>query len=131
MFDPVSTLPYRRLAPEAQVLVVACPVRHGWAALEARWATRACAVLADATPYVRDVVRDLLANPQLRVIVFDGPICGRAAWEQAWGAGDAATWRFDAEHIQLVRQFVSLYDDDFRAKTTLQPFWPVRIRYQE
>jgi len=87
--------------------------------------------MSDATQ-VRDVVRDLLANPQIRIIVLDGDVRNRQQWEAFWfGGSDFPEWRFDLEHIKLVRQFVDLYDSDFAIKGPMQPFWPIRIRYLE
>lgn len=96
-----------------------------------KWKDRACAVIHDSSEIVRDVVRDLLANPQLRVVVFDGPACGRASWDDFWYGERYPEWGIDREHLALVRQFVELYDDDFGIRKPLQPFWPLRIRYLE
>lgn len=131
MFTPVSSLSYRLMEPTAQALVVACPLRLDKQALEERWGRRAAAQIHDSSKIVRDVVRDLLANPQIRVVVFDGPACGRAAWDAFWLGKDFPDWKIDHEHLALVRQFVDLYDDDFGTKGPMQPFWPVRIRYLE
>jgi hypothetical protein len=130
VWKPVSTLEYKPLNPKAQVLVVVCPVEPGQMAkaLE-RWKERGVALIHDSGTILRDVVRDLLANPQVRAIVFDGPAHGRELYDAFWlGSGDPG-WRIDTEHLQLVRQFVDLYDDDCGIKSPMQPFWPARIAY--
>lgn len=131
MFQPVGGLEYQLLEPTAQAIVVACPMSHSPGALRSRWYRRAAAVIGDSSAHVRDVVRDILANPQIRVVVFDGPACGRGAWDAFWLGKDFPDWKMDHEHLALVRQFVELYDDDFGIKDTLQPFWPARILYKE
>jgi hypothetical protein len=81
--------------------------------------------------HLPDVVRDLLANPQVRVVVFHGKACGRDAYEAFWrGQGDPG-WGIALDHLALVRQFVDLYDDDFMLKSVMAPYWPERIRYQD
>ena len=131
MFQPVSGLTYRVLNPRAQALVVVCPVGERFKGAEDRWRDRACAVIHDTGKILRDVVRDLLANPQIRSIVFDGSCCGRDAYARFWDGETPAGWNIDEEHVTLVRRFVDLYDDDFGQRGPQQPFWPVRIRYLE
>ena len=99
--------------------------------LRQRWGGRACAVIGDSSKYLRDVVRDLLANPQIRIVVFDGAACGRDAYDAFWRASDDPGWRIEPEHISLVRRFVDLYDDDFKISGPMQPFWPARIMYND
>lgn len=130
MFEPVSRLPYVRLNPMAQALVVACGHGSCKAAATDGWKDRACAVIDDGAS-LRDVVRDLLANPQIRAIVFDGDCCGREAYDKFWDGETPAGWNIDEEHLVLVRRFVDLYDDDFGHRGPQQPFWPLRIKYLE
>jgi hypothetical protein len=125
----VSKLPWVPLDPKGQVIVVACPILRRDAEIKERWATRACAWLGDADTYVRDVVRDLLTNPQVRAIVFDGPACGRSSYDKFWTGVDGKDWPIDQEHQILVRTYVDLYDDDCYNHGPMQPFWPVRIHY--
>jgi hypothetical protein len=76
-----------------------------------------------------DLVRDLLANPQIRAIVFDGPGTGVQVIRDFWTSRDIPkTWYINAEHIMLVRQFVDLYDEDC-GSPVMQPFWPKRLKY--
>ncbi len=100
------------------------------AAIE-RWKERGAALIHDSATILRDIVRDLLANPQVRAIVFDGPVCGRNLYDEFWFGSADPGWRIDLEHLQLVRQFVDLYDDDCGIKSPMQPFWPARIMYLE
>lgn len=127
----MSKLEYVSLNPKAQILVIACPMEKQDAQIEERWRHRACAVLGDSAHYLRDVVRDLLANPQVRAIVFDGDACGRDAYQTFWAGEAKPTWRIDDEHLTLVRQFVDLFDDDCGIRAPMQPFWPARIMYLE
>jgi len=131
MFEPVSTLTYRRLNPMAQALIVVCPEGPRFADVETRWKDRAAAVIHDSIAAMRDVVRDLLHNPQIRAIVFDGDCCCRDAYDKLWLDGPSTDFKIDAEHIDLIRRFVDLYDDDFGYRGPQQPFWPLRIKYLE
>ena len=97
--------------------------------IKERWGKRACAALGDSSRNVRDVVRDLLANPQIRSIVFDGPACGREVYDKFWLGADDPGWRIDKEHLDLVRRFVDLFDDDCMWRVPPQPFWPARVMY--
>lgn len=131
MFRPASDLPYRMLSPEAQVLVVV-DVFRSTEAVESRWKGRACAAAPDLPelPAVRSIVRDLLNNPQVRAVVFDGECRSRAAFDDVWsGRADLSGWKIDEEHLSLVRQFVDLFDDEYTVRKPLQPFWPARIFY--
>lgn len=131
MFVPVSALTYKRLNTKAQALVVVCPEGPRAPDAEDRWKDRAVAIVHDSVLAMRDVVRDLLANPQVRAIVFDGDCCCRDAYDRVWLGETPVDWKIDREHLQLVRQFVDLYDDDFGHRGPQQPFWPVRIKYLE
>lgn len=131
MFEPVSTLTYHRLNPKAQAIVIVCPVGPRYKDAEERWKDRAAAIIDDAIAAMHCVVRDLLANPQIRAIVFDGDCCCREAYDKLWLGETKVDWKIDLEHLQLVRQFVDLYDDDFGHLGPQQPFWPLRIKYLE
>jgi hypothetical protein len=128
VFTPVSKLGYQLLEPSAQAIVVYAGAED---AARARWVRRAAAAISDCAVDVREVVRDLLANPQIRIVVFDGDVMNRLDWDVFWLGRDFPDWKIDHEHLSLVRQFVDLFDEDFGIKGPLQPFWPVRIRYLE
>lgn len=128
VWKPVSKLDYQPLFDKGQLLIVTCPMLKRDVS---RWDGRAVAVVGDSGRYLRDVVRDLLANPQVRGVVFDGPACGRAAYDALWSGEKRPEWRIEEEHLQLVRQFVDLWDDDCGIKAPMQPFWPARIMYLE
>lgn len=131
MWKPVSKLDYVPLYPKGQVIVVACPALKRDAEIRERWGNRACAVIGDSSRILRDLVRDLLANPQVRALVFDGPACGRESFDQFWRGTDTPPWQIGTEHLNLVRQFVDLFDDECFWKAPPQPFWPARIMYLE
>jgi hypothetical protein len=128
VWKPVSKREYLPLNPKAQILVVTCPMLKRDMS---RWNEKAVAAVGDSGRYLRDVVRDLLANPQVRAIVFDGPACGRAAYDAFWAGEAKPEWRIEDEHLTLVRRFVDLYDDDCGFKVQYQPYWPARIMYSE
>lgn len=135
MFEPVSQLPYIALAPERQALIVLCthPGRLSTREdLMARWGTVACAAVSDSL-FCYDLLRDLLANPQVRAIVFDAVQPGCSEPWRAWfeGTDMPLSRKIDREHVTLLRQFVDIYDDEYVAKGSLQPWWPSRIRYLE
>jgi hypothetical protein len=131
MWRPVSKVDYTPLEPKGQILVVSCPLSPRWPGVLERWKGRACAAVGDSAKFVRDVVRDILANPQVRAIVFDGEACGRAEYDAFWSGSPRPAWRIDDEHLTLVRQFVDLYDDDCGMRVGAQPFWPTRVMYIE
>lgn len=136
MWKPVSRLVYRALNPSAQAIAVvgldlSRQLVDQLDPKADKWKERVAALYALGSPVaVRDVVRDLLANPQVRVVVFDAcpDIYG---WFSAAWSGETAVPRVDAEHVALVRQFVDLFDGDFMLRGPQQPFNPSRIRYLE
>lgn len=137
MFEPVSQLSYVALDATRQALVVAGCL-HSAGDLAApdvvclRWGRAAAAAVA-AGAFGYDLLRDLLANPQIRAIVLDAVCAACAAPWRSWfeGVDDPALDRVDAEHRALIRQYVDLFDDEYQAKGPLQPWWPSRIRYLE
>lgn len=131
MWQPVSKLDYVVLNPEAHAIVVTCLMTVKERDVAVRWATKGVALVGDSGRFVRDVVRDVLANPQIRAVVFDGPVCGREAYDKFWAGPNDPAWRIDAEHLNLVRQFVDLFDDDCGWRAPPQPFWPARVLYLE
>ena len=131
MFRPVSSTEYVLLDPNAQAIIVACPMRTKLPALLETWSKRAVGIVGDSEQYLPGLVRDILANPQIRVVCFVERACGREAYDAFWsGTGDPG-WGIDLEHLNLVRQFVDLRDDDFTMKLAHQPFWPTRLIYKE
>ena len=129
MFEPVSTATYCRLNPNKQILICSLGDPCDTPRLLEKWATRACAIFAfGAGESLSNLVRDLLANPQIRAIVFDGPGAGSQVFRDFWIGTDVPEWGINAEHITLVRQFVDLYDEDCGHRL-MQPFWPQRLKY--
>lgn len=134
MFQAITTLPARGafavLNPEAQAVVIAHPDQP-FEALKEKWRSRAAFVMWEDACILHDIVRELLYNPQIRAVVFDGePEC-RKVFQDFWRDEIAVKWKIDHEHLQLVRQFVDLYQDDFMHRGPQAPFWPVRIKYLE
>ncbi len=127
MFKPVSTTEYLLLSPLQQRLVCSLDDRHDTPRLHKKWAKRACAIFAfDRNSALVDIVRDILANPQLRIIVFDGTGDGRQVLHDFWRNKDNPAWGIPPDHLSLVRQFVDLYDEDCGGQV-MQPFWPERL----
>jgi|SRR5580704_1080461 hypothetical protein len=131
MWQPVSDVEYQVLEPRAQALVIACPTRVKTPEIRRCWGSRAAALAPDSAQFLKDVVRDLLANPQIRVIVFHGSTCGREAYDHFWRSSIVPDWGISGEHLTLVRQFVDLFDDDFLIRAPMAPYWPERITYKE
>lgn len=129
MFRPVSTLPYRRVSKNAQALLIRRSPGGLLADDLSAWDDRVAVCLADAyAASLRDVVRDLLYNPQIRVIVFaHEPVC-RSTYAAFWEGTDGLK-DIDGEHVTMVRQFVDLFDDDFVLRGPQQPFSPTRVMY--
>jgi hypothetical protein len=134
MFRPVSTICYRTLNPMAQAIAVISvdPMDQLETRLEGaieRWQDRTAGLYAlGSSRAVRDVIRDLLANPQVRAVVFDACPEVRQWFSAVWDGSDVPG-DIDAEHVTMVRQFVDLYDDDFALRGPQQPFSPTRVTY--
>ena len=130
-FEPVSAIEYLRLDDERQVLVCALSSRKEASWLQKKWAGRAVAVFEfHAGDDVMDVVRDLLANPQIRALVFEGEGKVRSIFSGFWsGALKIGLQGVAEQHVTVMRQFVDLYDGDCGIRGPLQPFWPERLRY--
>lgn len=133
MFHPLSGIQYIVLDPDKQILVCSLDAQAATSDLRERWRDRAAAIFSfRAGDDVLDVVRDLLANPQIRIVVFDGEGAGREVFDAFW----KKTREFDLDgiaenHADAVRQFVDLYDGDCGMRGPLQPFWPTRLKYAQ
>lgn len=134
MFRPVSTICYRTLNPMAQAIAVigVDSTDRLETRLEdaiGRWQDRTAGLyVLGSYRAVRDVIRDLLANPQVRAIVFDACPEVRRWFSAVWDGSDVPR-DIDAEHVTMTRQFVDLYDDDFALRGPQQPFSPIRVTY--
>lgn len=117
------------LDPGAQVLVCGLETAPPAAFLAEKWAKRAAAVFT--APFtVLNVVRDILANPQIRAIVFEGTGNERELFRQFW-EGLVSFGGIHEDHLDLVRRFVDLFDEDCVFYKPKQPFWPLRLKYAE
>jgi len=130
-FEPISTIVYSIFNPDRQLLVCCSEeTKNLHQHLREKWEKRACAVFGFGSgDSLQDVIRDLLANPQIRTIVFEGSGSSRNLFSAFWASKDIPNWGINAEHITVVRQFVDLYDHDC-SNLLLQPFWPTRIKYE-
>lgn len=133
-FEPLSKLPYAVFNPAAQLLV--CTRQDAPETARKAWGTRAAAAFSFEWRQIRDLVVDLLHNPQIRNVVVlsapEGQMEGpeRAALASFWLGGESTPeWGIAQMHLDLVRRFVDLYDDDCGIYGPLHPFWPERIRY--
>lgn len=129
MFRSVSLLPYRLVSRNTQALLIRRPPGGLLADDLSAWDGRVAACLDDeSAANLRDVVRDVLHNPQIRAIVFaHDPAC-RSTYSTFW-AGSSRLEGIDDEHVTMVRQFVDLFDDDFALHGPQQPFSPTRVMY--
>ena len=132
MFQPVSDIDYLLVDPNLQILVCALDDPPSRATLHTKWEKRATAIFCfRAGDDILDVVRDLLANPQIRAVVFEGVGEGLADFYRFWrGDGPMDLQGIAEEHATAVKQFVDLYDGDCTLKEPLQPFWPTRLCYK-
>jgi len=132
VFQPVSKIPYHVLDENQQILVCCLDDVLGRETVEARWKRRAVAWFPfKVGDDLCDVVRDLLANPQIRAIVFIGESDAEKAFQAFWGRTVQPGWKIREEHLELVRQFVDLFNGDCGFHSAQQPFWPTRLKYEE
>lgn len=132
MFQPVSSISYHVLDGSKQILVCSLEGAHQREDLVEKWKTRAVATFAfTEADDLCDVVRDLLANPQIRAIVFDGQRPIPNVFLDFWQRRSPPSWKINEEHLELVRQFVDLFNEDCGFHKPQQPFWPQRLKYQE
>ncbi len=132
MFVPVSTVEYLVLGADRQLLVCTRDTPTSDPIVRAKWQGRATALFQFAPDDdLARVVRDLLANPQIRAIVFDGEGAGDTSFRSLWRRETPPAWGIQEEHLELVRQYVDLFDEDCGLRGHLQPYWPERLRYVE
>lgn len=132
MFQPVSRVAYHMLSKDKQILVCALEGGHTHTELLTRWRERAAATLSFSTSdSLTDVVRDLLANPQIRAVVLVGAPEKASAFQDFWQRKVPLKGDIKEDHQELVRQFVDLFTDDCNFHKPQQPFWPQRILYRE
>lgn len=118
MFSPVSRITYQHHVAEGQVLVCGSPP-------SGKWESRAAAVFMLTTRDAPvDVVRDILANPQIRALVLDNAGPAGEDIRLIWKDTSFLTTVVSKEHLSLVRGFVDLFDDDYRLFSKQPPFWP-------
>lgn len=130
MFMPVSLIEYRLLDPDQQLLVCTLSTETTAAHVAEKWATRAAAAFKfEEYDDISEVVRDVLANPQIRAVVFDGVGRGRAPFLAFWRR-EKQLEGINEEHLEMVRQFVDLFDDDCHFHKPKQPFWYKRLIYK-
>lgn len=131
MFEPVSNIGYYVLDLDKQLLVCTLSSACSFEQLREKWGLKAAA----AFPFrpgddLVDIVRDLLANPQIRAIVFDGEGPMRMMFDAFWETGRLNYGNIAVHHLTALRQFVDLYDGDCDIREPLPPFWPQRLRYE-
>lgn len=122
MFQPVSRVSYLRCAEDKQVLVCVCDTAQSLESLSPTWKDRAVALFHFTE--VSDVLRDVLANPQIRAVVLIGD---SSSFKEQWAKPIEG---LPEEHVSVVRQFVDLYDGDCGIYGPLPPFWPKRLVYE-
>lgn len=133
MFEPVSGIRYRFLNPDAQVLVCMLLGSKDRSWVVEKWQERAAAAFEfDPLDDIVDVVRDLLANPQIRALVFDGHgEAPREVFTHFWAGHEMPDLGgIPREHVDLVRRYVDLYDVDCGVRS-LPPYSPKRLVYKK
>lgn len=131
MFHPISTHPYHFLDRDRQILVCTLSQPRDAASVVEKWKGRAAASFAfEPGDDLMDIVRDLLANPQIRIIVFDGAGPARIVFQAFKDGGDLHLQGVAQNHVDAVRQFVDFFDEDCGIRDALQPFWPTRLKYE-
>jgi hypothetical protein len=130
VFEPVSDIEYLIVSPDAQVLVCTLADSKKRPALLPKWQGRAAAFFEfHAATDLPSLIRDLLANPQIRVVVVDGA-GARVALDDFWHGTEVVHVPGVAlHHVELVRHYVNLFDEDCRLFGPLPPYWPHRLRY--
>jgi len=127
-FEPVSDIRYVHLCAGRQVLVCTLGRAADDPKVMAAWKDRAAAIFASATgEEFGGLVRDLLANPQIRALVLMGEGEGGRVIRRFWKHG-GPVGGIEQQQLELVRAFVDLFDEDCGIHAALQPFWPKRIR---
>lgn len=122
--------PYHLLDVDKQILV--CSLSRARLEAVEKWKDRAAAAF-EFRPGddLMDIVRDLLANPQIRIIVFDGAGPARIMFEAFKRGGSLDLQGVAENHVDAVRQFVDFFDEDCGIVGALQPFWPTRLKYEK
>lgn len=129
MFHPVSAHPYHFLNRDKQILV--CTLSRPCVEATEKWKDRAAAAFEfKPGDDLMDIVRDLLANPQIRIIVFDGAGPARDVFAAFKNGGRLDLQGVAENHVDAVRQFVDFFDEDCFIRDALQPFWPTRLKYE-
>lgn len=84
------------------------------------------------------LIRDLLANPQIRALVIDGEGQARALLEMFWGGhidqlisrGPRGMFAgIPREHLDLVRMHVGLYNNEFVLTRPMLPYMMKPLKY--
>lgn len=127
-FEPVSGRPYARFNPTGQILV--CTGLGRAEDLPPSWTKRAAAAFHfEAKDALDAIVRDLLANPQIRALVLlPDPGPATRVFHDFWASNHPRPdWKIPTLYLDLVRRFVDLFDADCGIHGPLPPFWPDRI----
>lgn len=131
-FEPVSSRPYTLFNPTGQILV--CTNMAPAETARTVWGERAAAAFSfEWKDPLEPVVRDILANPQIRAVILATPTPPhrgpgsrvlREFWESPHPRPD---WKIPTIYLDLIRRFVDLFDEDCGIYGPLPPFWPERI----
>src|SRR5262245_49101745 len=110
-FKPVSDIRYVHLCAGRQILVCALDRAADGPGVVATWKDRAAAVFQAKTgEELGGLVRDLLANPQIRAVVLVGDGEGGPVIRRFWEYG-GPVGGIERQQLELVRSFVDLFDD--------------------
>lgn len=78
------------------------------------------------------LVVDLLANPQIRVIVLDTKDTGvkdKVRSLKLPALKDQLTLTIKDEHLALINQYVDIFEDEYYGTFLMPPYYPSPIKY--
>jgi hypothetical protein len=97
-----------------------------------KWSAGAAALLYAGQFDLTSLVVDILANPQIRVIVIDSAgddIVEQVTRLKSSKLGEGLTAPIKGEHLALVNQYIDVYFEQYHGKFPLPPFYPSPIKY--
>ena len=123
------------ISPENKNHVLVCTLDTPIMEKADKWKTGVSALFNLRTrEQIGYLIRDLLANPQIRVIVLDG--VGDAVkrdlyafWNNELTLRDLDITDISEEHVTLLQQYVDIYEDEYKGYMTMTMYSPEPIKY--
>lgn len=97
-----------------------------------KWSTGVSALVEAAELDLTSLVVDLLANPQIRVLVLDTrdeTVREKVRGIKLPALKDQLRGDIKTEHLALVSQYVDVYEDEYFGTFPLPPYFPSPIKY--